>query len=341
MKRLWVVATLFGMVFIVVSRAEEFYVYTYDSFVSWGPAEAIEEAFEAAHPGVDLVWIAPGGSSETLSRMIAEIEAGGTPADVFLGISDADLDRASAYLEPYDPGLIENIEYLPDELLEIEPRGMALPFDQGYVAFVYDSENLSEKLVPKSFADLLRCELKGKIIVQDPRTSSTGRAFLLWTIWRFGERGWVDFWRAFLRNVLVVTKGWSEAYDMFLAGEAPIVLSFTTDTAYSWIEYKSLRYRVALLDGEAYRFVEWMGIVKGSDNVELAHEFMDLVLSKGIQELIPTTQWMFPVSEAATFPHDFAEYAVIPEVPAWLPPGQVAGNLERWLDAWQRLLIQD
>ncbi len=321
--------------------AEEFYVYTYDSFVSWGPAARIEEAFEATHPGVDLVWVAPGGSSETLSRMIAEIEAGGTPADVFLGISDADLVRASAYLQPYAPDLVPNIAHIPAELLGIEPQGLALPFDQGYVAFVYDSEKLPEKLVPENFADLLRCELKGKIIVQDPRTSSTGRALLLWTIWRFGERGWVDFWRAFLRNVLVVTKGWSEAYDMFLAGEAPIVLSFTTDTAYSWIEHRSLRYRVTLFDGEAYRFVEWMGIVRGSDQRELAHEFMDLVLSKEVQEMIPTTQWMFPVSAAAELPPDFAEHAVVPGTPAWLPPVEVGERLEGWISAWQRLLIRD
>ncbi|NOX44551.1 MAG: thiamine ABC transporter substrate-binding protein [Caldiserica bacterium] len=320
--------------------AEELYVYTYDSFVSWGPAARIEEAFEAAHPGVDLIWVAPGGSSETLSRMIAEIEAGGTDADVFMGISDADLVRASAYLEPYDPGLVPNIAHIPAELLGIEPRGMALPFDQGYVAFVYDSTALPEKLVPRSFGDLLRCELRGKIIVQDPRTSSTGRALLLWTIWRFGERGWVDFWRALLRNVLVVTKGWSEAYDMFLAGEAPIVLSFTTDTAYSWIEHRSLRYRVTLFDGEAYRFVEWMGIVRGSDQRELAHEFMDLVLSRDVQEMIPTTQWMFPVSEAAELPPDFAEHAVIPETPAWLPPVEVGEELEGWISTWQRLLIR-
>lgn len=319
--------------------AEEFYVYTYDSFVSWGPAAEIEEAFEAAHPGVDLIWIAPGGAAETLSRMIAEIEAGGTDADVFLGISDADLVRASPYLEPYEPGHVPNIAHVPREFLEIEPKGVALPFEQGFVAFVYDAEALPDELVPRNFADLLRCELKGKIIVQDPRTSSTGRAFLLWTIWRFGERGWIDFWRAFLRNVLVVTKGWSEAYDMFLAGEAPLVLSFTTDTAYSWIEHGSLRYRVTLFDGEAYRFVDWMGIVRGTPHRDLAHSFMDLVISKEIQERIPTTQWMFPVSEIAELPEEFAKYAVIPEVPAWLPPAEVGEHLEDWISTWQELLI--
>src|SRR5690606_17962346 len=44
------------------AHAAELVVYTYDSFVSWGPAEAIEAGFESAHPGVDVVFVAPGSS---------------------------------------------------------------------------------------------------------------------------------------------------------------------------------------------------------------------------------------------------------------------------------------
>ena len=330
----WFIGVFLGL----SALGAELVVYTYDSFVSWGPAAVIEEAFEAAHPGVDLVWVAPGASSETLARLIAEIASGGTDADVFLGIGDSDLHRTEGYLEPYDPGLIPNLASVPQELLVYEPQGRAIPFDQGFVTFVYDSERLPEKFVPRYFSDLLRCDLRDKIILEDPRTSSTGRAFLLWTIWHFGDRGWLDFWRALLPNVLTITKGWSEAYGMFQAGEAPIVLSFSTDTAYSYITSGSTRYRAVTLGDEAYRMVEWMGIVAGTDQRELAHEFLDLVLSKEIQELIPTTQWMFPVSTEAQLPEDFARYAVIPEVPAWLPPGEVAAYLEGWLTTWQGLL---
>lgn len=41
--------------------AEKFVVYTYRSFVRYGPAAAIERAFEDRFPGVDLVWVAPAG----------------------------------------------------------------------------------------------------------------------------------------------------------------------------------------------------------------------------------------------------------------------------------------
>lgn len=318
----------------------ELVVYTYDSFVSWGPAQAIEEAFEAAHPGVDLVWVAPGDSSEMLARLIGERAAGGTEADVFLGIADVELPRALAQgaFQPYSPESIPNLAHVPAELL-FDQTGHVIPFDHGYITFVYDSELLAEELIPQSLEDLTRPELKGKIVLEDPRTSSPGLSFLLWTIAHFGEEGWLDFWRDLFPNVLTVTKGWSEAYDMFLAGEAPIVLSYSTDTAYSYIAEGSLRYRVVTPDGEGYRQIEGMGIVSGTDQPELAHAFLDLVLSKEIQELIPTSQWMFPVSSEAELPEDFARYAVIPGHPVSLPPEYVAEHLEGWLSEWQRLLV--
>lgn len=322
----------------VFAAAEELVVYTYDSFVSWGPAQAIKEKFEAMFPGVTLVWVAVGDSSEMLSRLIAELRLGTTPADVFLGLADVELPRALAHgvFQPYDPQKIPNLADVPQDLI-FDKTGHVLPYDHGYVTFVYDSQLLPEELVPKSLDDLLRPELRGKIIVMDPRTSSPGLSFLLWTIAHYGEE-WPNYWRKLLPNLLTITKGWSEAYDIFLAGEAPIVLSYSTDTAYSYIEHGSLRYQVITLDGEAYRQVEGMGIVRGTPKVELAHAFLNLVLSVEIQELMPTTQWMFPVNARAKLPAGY-EYAVIPEKPVSLDPQLVGEKLEEWLTQWQGLLI--
>jgi len=322
----------------VLGVAKELVVYTYDSFVSWGPAQAIKERFEAMFPDVRLTWVAVGDSSEMLARLIAELRLGATQADVFLGLADVELPRALAneVFLPYDPAKIPNLADVPPELL-FDPTGHVLPYDHGYVTFVYDSESLPLELVPKSLDDLLRSELRGKIIITDPRTSSPGLSFLLWTIAHYGE-GWLDYWRRLIPNLLTITKGWSEAYDLFLAGEAPIVLSYSTDTAYSYIEHGSLRYRVITPDGEAYRQVEGMGIVRTTKEPELAHAFLNLVLSPEIQELIPTTQWMFPVNARAKLPAGY-EYAVIPEKPVSLDPELVGAKLEEWLDLWQKLLI--
>ncbi|MGC9529632.1 MAG: thiamine ABC transporter substrate-binding protein [Candidatus Bipolaricaulaceae bacterium] len=323
-----------------VATGAELVVYTYDSFVSWGPAQAIERVFEAAHPGVDLVWVAPGDSSEMLARLIAEQQAGGTEADVFLGIADVELPRALARgaLQTYDARLVPNLADVPADLM-FDDTGHAIPFDHGYVTFVYDAQALPRELVPRTLEDLTRPELRGKIILEDPRTSSPGLSFLLWTVAHFGEEGWADFWRALLPNVLTVTKGWSEAYQMFEAGEAPIVLSYSTDTAYSYLASGSVRYQVVTPGGEAFRQVEGMALVAGTDQPALAHAFLNLVLSKDIQERIPTSQWMFPASAAAELPEAFREHAVVPDRAVSLPPDYVAEHLESWLNRWQQVLV--
>ena len=334
MRKLWVLILALAL----LGSAKELVVYTYDSFVSWGPALAIKEKFEALFPGVTLTWVAVGDSSEMLSRLIAELRLGLPTADVFLGLADVELPRALAHnvFQPYDPARIPNLADVPSDLI-FDPTGHVLPYDHGYVTFVYDSELLSEELVPQTLDDLLRPELRGKIIVTDPRTSSPGLSFLLWTIAHYGE-GWLAFWQRLIPNLLTITKGWSEAYDLFLAGEAPLVLSYSTDTAYSYIEHGSLRYRVITPGGEAFRQVEGMGIVRTCRDLDLAHAFLNLVLSVEIQELIPTTQWMFPVNARARLPAGY-EYAVIPEKPVFLAPELVGEKLEEWLSQWQRLLI--
>ena len=47
-----------------------------------------------------------------------------------------------------------------------------------------------------------------------------------------------DVWRKLKPRILTVSKSWDEAYGLFLKGEAPLVLSYTTSPAYHIIEEK-------------------------------------------------------------------------------------------------------
>lgn len=75
--------------------------------------------------------------------------------------------------------------------------------------------------------------MEGKLIVENPISSSTGAAFLLWTVAVYGEDGFDDFWRELKPTIHSVQAGWDTAYDAFLNGEAPMVVSYGLDTAYS------------------------------------------------------------------------------------------------------------
>ncbi len=339
MKAMCVVLMLTVSLCGVSATAEQLVVYTYDSFVAWGPAQAIKEAFEEAHPGVDLVWIAPGDSSEMLARVIGELALGLPTADVLLGTADVEIPRALAneVFRPLESERLSNLEHVPQEL-RLMDDAFVVPFDYGYVTFIYDEHALPEAHIPQSFEDLLRPELKDKIILQDPRMASPGLSFLAWTVDRFGD-AWPDFWRALLPNVLTVTSGWTESFEMFEAGEAPIVISYSTDEAYAKIVFGDVRYRVLTLEGQACRQVEYMGLVRTTEKTELAHALLDIVLSEDIQVLIPTTQWMFPANAAVTLPEDFETYAVVPDVPVYPDLELIGEQLATWISTWQEIVV--
>lgn len=313
-------------------------VYTYDSFATWGPGAFIEEKFEAEYDA-DLVLVAPGDSGEMLSRLIQEMEVGARRADVFIGLPDSNLSRALArnLFEPYDPDRIPNLASVPDELF-VDRTGHVIPFDHGYVTLVYDREALPPDQAPSSFEELTDPRFRRSLIAIDPRTSSPGHAFLLWTIHRYGDPGYLEFWERLLPNLLTITGGWSEAYDMFLNGEAPMVVSYSTDMAYSVLEEGTDRQQVLLLDGEGYRQVEGMAIVRGTQVPDLAHAVLNLVLSPEVQGRIPTTNWMFPASAAAPVDPEWERYAVLPERPVSVPPEEIEANEARWLREWARVI---
>lgn len=320
---------------LAASAQQKLYVYTYDSFVSWGPASDFEAGFEALYPGVDVVFVAPGDAGEAVARVIQELEAGGTDADVLLGIADTQVPKALArgLFEPYDPALIPNLANVPGELI-FDETGHVVPFDHGYITLVYDSERIDPSEAPKTLEDLTDPKWRGQIIMMDPRTSSPGHAFLMWTIAKYGDPGFVKYWERLSPNLLTITGGWTEAYNYFLEGEAPIVVSYSTDTAYSVTVEGTDRQRVLTPEGEGYRQIEGMGIVRGTDQRELAHAFINYVLSVEAQEKIPPTNWMFPANRNAAVPENWEIYAVIPERPAYLAPEEIEANEARWLRLW-------
>ncbi|MEA1870590.1 MAG: thiamine ABC transporter substrate-binding protein [Candidatus Bipolaricaulota bacterium] len=314
-------------------------VYTYDSFASWGPAAFIEEEFEKTH-NVDVQILATADSRVMLGKLIAEREAGAQGADVFLGVEVADLPKVKGYnlFIPLTSENIPRLAIIPQSLLS-DPENRAIPYEHGYITFVYDSEALAAADVPRTFEELLNPRYRRMLILEDPRTSSPGLSFLLWTIHRFGDPGYLDYWRKLLPNVLTVAGGWSEAYGLFLAGEAPIVLSFSTDTAYSVIEGGSARYKIMLLNNQGYRNIYLMGVVRGTELEGLAKKFLNFVLSPAVQEKIPTTEWMFPANPEALLPVEFYQYAVVPPQSVMVAPEEVGKNLDRWLREWARVIV--
>ncbi len=273
-------------------------VYTYDSFVSdWGPGPAIKEAFEA-RCDCTLEFVAAGDGAALLSRL--RLEGARTDADIVLGL-DNNLMAAAR-----DSGLIAQHGLAADDL--DMPVGwiddMFLPYDWGFFAFVHDT---SLETVPTDFRALGESDVS--ILIQDPRSSTPGLGLLLWVKAAYGDEA-EDVWASLADNVVTVTPGWSEAYGLFLEGEADMVLSYTTSPAYHLIAEEDASKAAAAFEEGHYLQVEVAAKVASTDQPDLADQFMAFVLDDAFQSVIPTTNWMYPAkTPEAGLPEGFETLA--------------------------------
>jgi thiamine transport system substrate-binding protein len=302
-------------------------VLTYDSFASeWGPGPVVEKAFEATC-ACDLQFIPAGDGAALLARI--QLEGAASDADVVLGL-DTSLTAAASATQLFAPHGKNPTLNLPVDYAD----PLFLPFDWGWFAFVYDKTKLSE--APKSFETLAASDLK--IVIQDPRSSTPGLGLLLWVKAAHGDRAG-DIWTALADNIVTVTPGWSEAYGLFLEGEADMVLSYTTSPAYHLIAEADDTKAAALFDEGHYMQIEVAGKLAGSDQPELADQFLDFMLSEGFQSAIPETNWMYPaITAAAGLPEGFDAFR--PAASLLLTPDEAKSARDAALSEWQAALAR-
>lgn len=300
-------------------------VYTYSSFSGeYGPGGTIKERFEA-ECGCALEWVATDDAGTLLSRL--KLEGEGTDADVVLGLDTNLIAEAEAtgLFQPHgvDAGEVE----LPVEWT----NETFLPFDWGWFAFVYDETRLPAP--PESLDALVNAEDGPAVVIQDPRTSTPGLGLLLWMRAVYGDEA-PAAWEKLAPKIVTVTQGWSEAYGLFLEGEADMVLSYTTSPAYHQIVEGDQTKKAAIFPEGHGMQIEVAGMTNATDAPALARAFLQFMLSEPFQSAIPEGNWMYP----ATVPEDGLPdaFALLPtpEKSHLTAPADVAENRRAWIDEW-------
>ncbi|EGA71773.1 thiamine transporter substrate binding subunit [Vibrio sinaloensis DSM 21326] len=302
-------------------------VYTYDSFAAdWGPGPVVEKAFEAKC-GCDINFVALDDGVSILNRL--RLEGGNSKADVVLGLDN------NLMAEAKKTGLLA--EHSVDTSSVTLPNGWSdktfVPYDFGYFAFVYNKDKLANP--PKSLKELVESRDDLKVIYQDPRTSTPGQGLMLWMKSVYGDDV-SQAWKQLAKKTVTVTKGWSEAYSMFLEGESDLVLSYTTSPAYHLIAENDAKYAAADFTEGHYTQVEVAAKVKGSSNDKLADEFMSFILSDEFQSAMPTGNWMYPVTNVE-LPKGF-ETLSVPSQALSFSADEVAQSRKAWIREWQSAL---
>lgn len=302
-------------------------VYAGDYFTSeWGPGPIIEAEFERICD-CDLQW----STGDLLPRLLLEGER--TKADVVIGLT-SDVTAKARATDLFAPhGQDNNALTLPIEWSD----EIFLPFNYGHTAFIYNETTMDAP--PASFDALLDMPDDVKIVIQDPRTSISGLALVLWVQSVYGDKS-AEVWGKLAPNILTVTKDWSASYGLFTDGEADIVLSYTTSPAYHMFAEEDFTKKAAIFPEGHYFMVETVGKIAGTDQPELADKFMAYVLSRDFQSMIPTANWSLPAAlPQSDWPEGWSELP-LPEKVLFYSEAEAAEVQAEAIETWRNALSQ-
>ncbi|MFD2647342.1 extracellular solute-binding protein [Devosia albogilva] len=263
--------------------------------------ELIIDAFREKYPGISISAI-NAGVGELFTRMAAEKD--NPQGDVVLCAS------SEAFLA--NPGLFAPHE--SPELPNFDPSvvaadhsfyGCSMPLQ----AFIVNTNLMSEDQYPRTWSDLAKPELEGKLVLANPSLSGSAYAQLAQILQLYG---W-DVAEQVMKNARFTTSSQSVFQDV---GRGEIEVGVTGE-----VNIKTMMdegYPVAAIypeDGTGLRF-DASAVIAGGPNPDNAKLFLDFANSKEAHELIVSTnrrsvrkdvappEGLMPTSEVPTFPYD-------------------------------------
>jgi thiamine transport system substrate-binding protein len=318
---------------------------THDSFYL---PDSFIEAFETAND-VDLQVLPAGDAGSMVNQAI--LTADRPLADVLFGIDNTFLSRAleADIFEPYEAAALDAV---PLEL-QLDPEHRVTPMDVGDVCLNLDRAAFDDGELPEpaSLEDLTDPALAGTLVVENPATSSPGLAFLLATVAYFGEdpdTGWTAFWKGLRDNDVAVTAGWEEAYYGGFSGGAgegdrPIVVSYASSPAAEVVfgaDPEAAESPTAALDSGCFRQIEFAGILRGTDEPELAAALIEHLLSPEVQSEFPLAMVVYPARADVALPESFVKHALVPTQPLSLDPAAIDAGREGWIREWTDIVLR-
>ena len=223
------------------------------------------------------------GSGEVLAQIAAE--RANPKTDIwFGGTGDPHLQAAEQNL---------TMEYKSSQLAQLYPWAQKQAQQSGYktvgiylgvLGFGYNSELLAKKKIapPRTWADLLRPELKGEVQVADPRSSGTAYTMIATLVQLMGEDKAFDYLAALHKNISSYPRSGTGPIKAVARGEAAVSISFIHDATTEKLQGFPAN-SVTPADGTGAE-IGSMSIVKGARNLENAKKFYEWALSPGAQQ---------------------------------------------------------
>jgi thiamine transport system substrate-binding protein len=316
-------------------------VMTHDSF---SISEEVLNEFQDEF-GVEVRFLKSGDTGTAVNKAILSKDQ--PLADVFYGVDNTFLSRTleEDIFESYQSPLLSEIS----DNFELDQNYGALPVDFGDVCLNFDKyyfENLDLQ-PPQNLEDLLNPQYKDLLAVENPATSSPGLAFLLATVGHFGDPGYLEYWEKLVENNVLVVNDWETTYYQEFSrygGSRPVVVSYGSsppfEVLYAETPIEEPPTAAVVSDGACFRQIEFVGILKGTQNRQLAEKWIDFMLSPTFQADIPLQMFVFPVNQNAKLDETFEMYLAVPDNPAFVSPEDIAAYRETWINDWTQVVLR-
>ncbi len=317
------------------SQVAELTISTYRSFVGKsGLGSVIIPLFEKQCQCKIRVLTQPDAGA-LLTRLEIDARRGQVSAQVILGLDQYLFARAQPYLEDWGSWLPSGYQGLQSDL---KLGSGFVPYDYGPLGWIVDQAALQSEglLIPHSLSDLLDPKWSRHFLLQDPRTSTPGLTFLLYTRAILGDSV-TDYWKKLRSQWLTLAPSWDSSYSLFVKGEAVAIWSYLTSQAYHQSRGEGGRYQAVIFDeGQPFQ-VEGASLVKGSFQSQqqkiLAQSFLEFLISSQVQSRVPHSTWMLPVLQNLDLPSDFLK---VPQVKRRVWPDHRPEVVLKALDDWRR-----
>ena len=257
--------------------------------------------------------------------------------DVVLGVDNTyfHMMMPDSIFLAYEP---HNLRYA-DKNLIFDDSFHIVPVFYTQLAFIYNSYAIDK--APATFGEMQDGKFKNMIIMIHPESSSLGRGMLLWSVAAFGENGYGHFWRSVKANICSLAKNYDEAYNMFLAGQAPLVAGYSTTPVYHYRKDHSEKYRSTIPMEGSFNLITGAGIVKNTEKPELAKRFIEFLLSDDFQNFIPDQIWMYPANSKT---HKGKEYDFLPfskkDYSTILTQKTIGKRMDKWMESWKSIMLK-
>lgn len=318
----------------VTLESDKLFVYTSEVFLNEDFYDDFFQIFEQIFK-CTIEFTKFSSASEMLAEVVSQKDS--INVDVVLGVDNTifyNVLRDSVFLA-YEP---QNLKYV-DKNLIFDNTYHVIPVYYGQLAFIYNSYAIEK--APVTFGEMQDGKFKKKIILMHPESSSLGRGMLLWSVAAFGENGYSHFWRSVKENIFSIADNYDDAYNMFLAGQAPLVIGYSTSPVYHSRKENSPKYKSTIPSEGSFNLITGAGIVKNTDKQKLAKHFIEFLLSDNFQSFIPDNMWMYPVNNKV---NTGSNYKLLPfskkDHSTILPQRVIRKNLPIWIEKWESIMLK-